>query len=237
MLVWWRATISTVIAQEIRTSVMGRPITIVPIATIGVPTIAPTNEWPDSFALPIQTASAIGARIGQAPIVRPPKQATPLPPRLDRTSGKTCPTTAAAPHAAARVVSPAQWPNSVATRALSTSITNVAPPARRPAMRNMLVAPGFPEPSCMGLWPTMRPIRSADGKVPKKNAPKTRNQTKFTAASLAAELCQRTNITVRLVDSTSSSNKHSLKTPSKNARRRSLDAAPKAAPRAGVARY
>ena len=147
-----------------------------------------------------------------------------------------CPITAAAPQAAARVVSPAQCPSSVATTDLSTSMTSVAPPARRPAMRNMLVAPGFPEPSRIGLWPTMRPIRSADGNVPKKNAPTTKNQTKFTAASLTPDLCQRTIISARLVDSVSSSNKHSLKTPSKSARLRSLDAAPKAAPRAVVER-
>ena len=83
----------------------------------------------------------------------------------------------------------------------------------------------------------MRPIRSADGKVPKKNAPITRSQFNSTAASLSAELCQRTTITVRLANSTSSFSKHSLKTPSKNARQRSLDAAPKAAPRAVAARF
>src|SRR3954469_6555190 len=127
-----------------------------------------------SDALPVRRATAIHsstngrATTGWSTAMVPAAVATPRPPLKRRKAGKQWPSTAASPQARAISGPPAARPAAAATAPLAASPANTASPARIPASRYTLEAPGLPEPSAVGSCPASRATMSAVGNVPNR---------------------------------------------------------------------
>ena len=98
----------------------------------------------------------------------PAPVATPLPPLNFLVIGKTCPRTDASQQAKPNEVSSISKPAAADIDPLLKSAIRTKMPARRPATRKTFVAPGFPEPDCVGSKPFLWETRCAEGRLPKK---------------------------------------------------------------------
>ncbi len=100
---------------------------------------------------PTHTARHTAAMNGTVPRRTPIVVATPFPPRKPRNTGKTCPSTAASPHASCAVGVTGRATHGArphtATNPLTRSRQNTSVPAPTPATRVTLVAPTFPLPT------------------------------------------------------------------------------------------
>ena len=128
----------------------------------------PSEALPVIRATRANSTEQHSATTGNTTHEPPPAVATPLPPRKRRVNGSTWPTVAAAQQATPSVRPPTRRPSPVANAPLPASAANTTRPARRPATRYTLVAPGFPDPALVGSRPRRPATRCADGTVPKR---------------------------------------------------------------------
>src|SRR5918995_2122088 len=181
MLLRWRPMISSAHTANPATSRPGAPRTAAASGRTAAAAIDPSDAVRLRPAATPNATTPSAAAAGTSTTAMPVAVATPLPPWKRRVAGATWPTTAATPQAAPNPCPPTAQPTPAAAAPLTRSPTSVSTPARRPAVRKTLVAPGLPEPVCVGSTPRPRVTNRAVGNVPSRYAPATQ------AAEIAGE--------------------------------------------------